>query len=87
MKLNNSKLCYFVVNTIKTLVPSVKFSVSKMKLIQEAFSNYQLGEIKLENLKNHFCAADNDLVNKSLNKNKNDEPGENEFCPGNTYQE
>jgi hypothetical protein len=85
MKLNNSNLCYFVMNTIKTLVPSVKFSVSKMKVIQEAFSNYQLGEIKLENLKNHFCADDNYLVNKSLNKN--DESGENEFCPRNKYQE
>jgi hypothetical protein len=49
LKINNLKLCYFVVDTIKTLVPSVKFTAPKMKIIREAFSNYQLGEIQLDN--------------------------------------
>ena len=48
LKINNLELCYFVVDTVKTLVPSVKFTASKMKIIQEAFSNYQLGEIQLD---------------------------------------
>jgi hypothetical protein len=83
LKINNLKLCYFVVDTIKTLVPSVKFTAPKMKIIREAFSNYQLGEIQLDNLKNHFCSTDNNL----LNKNESDPSVNVEYCPGNKYKQ
>jgi hypothetical protein len=83
LKMNNIKLCYFVVNTVKTLVPGVKFNANKMKIIQEAFSNYQLGEIKLDNLKNHFCPTPRDLVNTSVNG----QFGEDEFHQVDIYTE
>jgi hypothetical protein len=83
LNINNLKLCYFVVDTIKTLVPNVKFTAPKMKIIQEAFSNYQLGEIQLDNLKNHFCSTDNNL----LNKNESDPSVNDEYCPGNKYKQ
>ena len=54
-----------------------------MKIIQEAFSNYQLGEIQLDNLKNHFCSTDNNL----LNKIESDTSVNVEYCPGNKYKE
>ena len=56
MQQNNLKLCYFVVDTIKALVPTVKFTTSKMKITQEAFSNHLLGilDMQLKKLKNYF---------------------------------
>jgi hypothetical protein len=60
LKLNNMKLCYFVIDTIKTLMPSVKFSVNKMKLIQETFSRHQLGNINVNNLTEHYCLKERD---------------------------
>jgi hypothetical protein len=67
----------------ESVVPNVKFTVSKMKVIQEAFSNYQLGEIQLDKLKNHFCSTDNNL----LNKIESDTSVNVEYCPGNKYKE
>jgi hypothetical protein len=60
LKLNNMKLCYFVIDAIKTLMPSVKFSVNKMKLIQEAFNRHQLGNINVNNLTEHYCLKERD---------------------------
>lgn len=60
LKLNNMKLCYFVIDTIKTLMPSVKFSVNKMKLIQETYSRHQLGNINVNNLTEHYCLKERD---------------------------
>jgi hypothetical protein len=54
MQQNNLKLCYFVVDTIKALVPAVKFTIRKMKIIQKAFINRQLGDIQIDNLKNYY---------------------------------
>ena len=55
MKQNNTNLCYFIINTIKTLVPNVQFCNTIMSYIEKAFSEYKLGEIKSEELSEHFC--------------------------------
>ena len=59
MKQNNMNLCYFIIKTIQTLVPSVKFSSTKMSIIKKAFNEYKLGEINSDKLNDHFCHNQN----------------------------
>jgi hypothetical protein len=78
MQQNNLKLCYFVVDTIKALVPAVRFTTSKMKIIQEAFISHQLGDIQIDNLKNYYCR--NETGNSETGQS-----GENEYRPFNNF--
>lgn len=64
MKQNNTNLCYFIIQTIKTLVPSVKFDSTKMSHIEKAFNDYKLGDIKSDKLNEHFCRNVNSDENR-----------------------
>ena len=68
MKQNNTNLCYFIIKTIQTLVPSVKFCSAKMSFIEKAFNEYKLGEIKSDKLSDHFCRNQN--INTYCDENR-----------------
>jgi hypothetical protein len=53
IKLNNSKMCYFIADLFMSVVPSFKFDSEKVKLIQDAFIYHQLGQIDTNNLSNY----------------------------------
>jgi hypothetical protein len=84
LKKNNMKLCYFVVDAIKSLVPSVSFSKSKMEYISAAFSHHELGNVQAEHLNKYFLK--NDKETKSANSNyyvndSNEEYKANNYTP------
>jgi hypothetical protein len=70
MQQNNLKLCYYEVDTIK----AVKFTTSKMKIIQEAFISHQLGDIQIDNLKKYYCRNE-------TGNSESGQSGENEYRP------
>jgi hypothetical protein len=53
MKRNNLKLCYFIIDTVRTFVPNVKFSEEKINIIKNSFEQHQLGKIESNHL-NHY---------------------------------
>ena len=55
MKMNNMKLCYFVIDTIKTLIPTVKFSKEKIESIATTFKNHELGNIQAVDMFRYYC--------------------------------
>jgi hypothetical protein len=67
LKRNNIKFCYFVIDTIKSLVPSVSFSKSKMEYISAAFSHHELGNVQVEHLNKYFLKNDKETKSASSN--------------------
>jgi hypothetical protein len=55
LKLNNMKLCYFVIDTIKALVTNVKLTNVKIESIAGAFRDHELGNIQVDDMVRYYC--------------------------------
>ena len=49
------KLCYFVIDMFEALIPSVKFSKTKIETIANSFRRHQLGNIQAEDILSYYC--------------------------------
>jgi hypothetical protein len=54
MKMNNMKMCFFVIDVIKQLVPSVVVSDEKLKFIHDCYSFHELGKIEMNSLTAYY---------------------------------
>ena len=81
MSINNQKLCYFVIDTIKLLVPSVKFSETKLKCIEKAFSSHQLGYVNGKNLIDNYCPQNKRNTSRQRNLDDDDDDS-SDNCSG-----
>ena len=73
IKTNNLKLVYFVIDSIKALVPKIQFSKSNLRIIQDSFSQHQLGKIEIDRLTSYYCPERNINHLKMSNQNVSDD--------------
>ena len=64
-RINNSKLCYFIIDLFNMVCPNFQFGSDKIKMINDAFGYHQLGQLDPLNLA-AYCTK---KANSSLTKN------------------
>jgi hypothetical protein len=81
IKVNNMKICYLMIETMKICFPNLKMTQDKMNDIKECFNFHQLGNLDINNLTNYFCK---EKSNKNVSAFNTESA--NEYIPNNKHE-